>query len=111
MNCIKKTETKKLKNFPVGYVGRLYRYLAQKHRYSSVNEHFYDKVANDPDIPSEDVQKYMLTTSNFTIGIQDDINLYVMRDPRTLSPTVFSAGKTHLNLYFKTFLLLMHKIF
>ena len=31
-------------------------------------------------IPSEDVQKYLLATSDFAKDIQDDINLYVTQD-------------------------------
>ena len=31
-------------------------------------------------MPSEDVQKYILATSDFTKGIQTDINHYVRRD-------------------------------
>ena len=75
----KKTETKKLKNFPAGYVGSFYRHLANTVD-STVNSDFYRRIANDPDIPSEDIQKYLLATSGFAKGIQDDINLYVTRD-------------------------------
>ena len=41
---------------------------------------FYGTIACDVDLPSEDVQKYMLATSDFSRGIQDDINHYVTRD-------------------------------
>ena len=41
---------------------------------------FYSKVANDAYIPSKDVQKYLLATSGFTEGRQDDVNLYITRD-------------------------------
>ena len=41
---------------------------------------FYGKVANDAYIPSKDVQKYLLATSGFAKGRQDDVNLYVTRD-------------------------------
>ena len=45
-----------------------------------VNSDFYGRIANDTDIPSENVQKYLLATSDFAKGIQDDINLYVTSD-------------------------------
>ena len=41
---------------------------------------FYSKVASDADIPQEDVQKYILVTSDFVKSIQTDINHYVTRD-------------------------------
>ena len=40
----------------------------------------YGRIANDADIPSEDVQKYILTTSDFAKSMQTDINHYVTRD-------------------------------
>ena len=30
---------------------------------------FYGRIANDADIPSEDVKKYILATSDFAIGM------------------------------------------
>ena len=42
----KKAKTKKLKNFPVGYVGKFYRNFGQNID-SSVNENFSCKIAND----------------------------------------------------------------
>ena len=42
----KKTETKKLKNFPTGYVGRFYNDLANNVD-SAVNSDFYGRIAND----------------------------------------------------------------
>ena len=45
-----------------------------------VNSDFHGRTANDTDIPSENVQKYLLATSDFAKGIQDDINLYVTSD-------------------------------
>ena len=74
-----KTKIKKLKNFPVGYVGKFYRNLAQDID-SSVNQDFYGKIANDAETLSEDVEKYLLATSDFAKGMQDDIKLYVTRD-------------------------------
>ena len=38
---------------------------------------FYGKIAGDGNIPSEDVQKYILATSDFTKGMQTDIKYYV----------------------------------
>ena len=74
----KKIETKKLKIFPADFVGRFYSDLANNVD-SAVNSNFYGRIANKVDIPSEDVQKYLLTTSGSTKGMQDDINLYVMQ--------------------------------
>ena len=47
---------------------------------NSVNQDFYGKIANDAEISSEHVQKYLLKTSDFAKGMKDDINLYVTRD-------------------------------
>ena len=41
---------------------------------------FYSRIAADADIPKEDVQKYLLATSDFAKSIQTDINHYVTRD-------------------------------
>ena len=41
---------------------------------------FYRKIANDTNIPPEDVQKYILATSNFAKEMQTDINNYVTKD-------------------------------
>ena len=41
---------------------------------------FYGRIANDTDVPSKDVQKYILATSDFAKGMQTDINHYVTRD-------------------------------
>ena len=40
---------------------------------------FYSRIAADTDI-SEDVQKYLLATSDFAKSIQTDISHYVTRD-------------------------------
>ena len=45
-----------------------------------IGSDFYWRIANDSNMPSEDVQKYILATSDFTKGIQTDINHYVTRD-------------------------------
>ena len=75
----KKTETKKLKNFAAGYLGRFYRNLADNVD-SSLGSDFYGRIANDADIPTDDLQKYLLATSDFSKGMQDDINHCVTRD-------------------------------
>ena len=41
---------------------------------------FYGRITSDADLPSEDVKKYLLATSDFSKGIQNDINHYVTRD-------------------------------
>ena len=75
----KKAKNNKLKYFPAGSVGRFYCDLPNNVD-SAVNSDFFERVANNTDIPLEDVQKYLLATSDFAKGMQDDINLYVMRD-------------------------------
>ena len=73
----KKENTRRLKNFPAGYVGSFYRNLADNIDTSS---DFCSGIAADADIPKEDVQKYNLATSDFAKSIQTDINHYVTRD-------------------------------
>ena len=73
----KKENTRKLKNFPAGYVGSFYRNLADSINTSS---DFYSRIADDANVPKEDVQKYLLVTSDFAKSIQTDINHYVTRD-------------------------------
>ena len=73
----KKENTKQLKNFPAGYVGSLYRNLADNIDESS---DFYSRITADADIPREDVQIYILATSDFAKSIQTDISHYVTRD-------------------------------
>ena len=75
----KKTETKRLKNFPAGYVCSFYKNLADNVDNFLVLD-FYGRINNDADIHSEDVQKYILATSDFAKGIQTDIEHYVSRD-------------------------------
>ena len=72
----KKEKTQKLKNFPAGYVGSFYRNLADRIDTSS---DFYTNIANDANIPKEDVQKYLLATSDFAKSMQTDINHYVTK--------------------------------
>ena len=75
----KKTKQRRLKNFRTGYVGSFYRNLADKVD-NFLRSDFYGEIANDYNIPSEDVQKYILTTSDFAKGMQTDINHYVTKD-------------------------------
>ena len=73
----KKEDTRKLKIFPVGYVGNFCRNLADSVECSS---DFFSRIAADANIPKEDVQKYLFSTSDFAKSIQTDINHYVIRD-------------------------------
>ena len=73
----KKENTKRLKNFPAGYVGNFYRSLADNVDTSS---DFFAQISNDANIPRDDVQKYLLATSDFANSIQMGINHYVTRD-------------------------------
>ena len=75
----KKTKMGRLKNFPAGYVGSFYRYLADNVD-NFIGSDFYGRIANDSNVPPEDVQKYILATSDFAKGIQTDINYYVKTD-------------------------------
>ena len=59
----KKKEKRKLENFPAGYIGRLYRNLADNVD-NFLGSDFYGRTTNDYEIPSADVQKYILTTSH-----------------------------------------------
>ena len=73
----KKENTQRLKNFPAGYVGSFYRNLADRVDTSS---DFYAHIANDANIPKEDIQKYLLATSDFAKSMETDINHYVTKD-------------------------------
>ena len=75
----KKENTKSFKNFPAGYVGSFYRNLADNVD-NFTGSDFYSRITADADIPREDVQKYILATSDFAKSIQTDINHYVTRD-------------------------------
>ena len=75
----KKEETKQLKNFPAGYVGSFYRNLSDNVD-NFLGSDFYSRITADPDIPKQDVQKYILATSDFAKSIQTVINYYVTRD-------------------------------
>ena len=75
----KKENTRRLKRFPAGYVGNFYRNLADNID-DVTGSDFYSRIAADASIPREDVQKYILATSDFAKSIQTDINHYVTRD-------------------------------
>ena len=75
----KKEKTERLKNFPAGYVSSFYRSLADNID-NFVGSDFYSRIAADSEIPKEDVQKYILATSDFAKSTQTDINHYVTRD-------------------------------
>ena len=77
----KKPEKKKLKNFSARYVLQkiFYRNLADNVD-NLLGSEFYGRIANDLEIPSNDVQKYILATSGFAKGTQADINNYVTKD-------------------------------
>ena len=69
----KKEKTRRLTKFPAGYVGSFYRNLADNID-NFLGSDFYGRIANDVNIPSEDLQKYLLATSDFARGMQNDIN-------------------------------------
>ena len=73
----KKEDTKQLKNFPAGYARSFYRNMVDNIDNSS---DFFARITEDVDIPKEDVQKYILGTSDFAKSIQTDINHYFTRD-------------------------------
>ena len=74
----KKEKTRRLTKFLAGYVGSFYRNLAENID-NFLGSDFYGRIVN-VNIPSEDLQKYLLATSDFARGIQNDINHYVTRD-------------------------------
>ena len=73
----KKEDTRQLKNFPARYIDSFYRNLADN---IDIGLDFYWRITADANIPREDVQKYILATSDFAKSIQTDINHYVTRD-------------------------------
>ena len=75
----KKPEKKRLKNFAAGYVGKFYWKLPDNVYHNFLGSEFYGKIVNDYDILSDDVQKYILATSDFAKGMQSDINKYVTK--------------------------------
>ena len=74
----KKEDTKRLKNFPAGYMGNFYRNLADK--VDNVQSNFLSAISGDKDIPKDDIQKYLLATCDFAKSMQTDINHYGTKD-------------------------------
>ena len=72
-------KTFQLKNFLAGYVGSFYRNLSDNVD-NFLGSDFYSRITADADIPKEDVQKYIVETSDFAKSMQTDINHYVTRD-------------------------------
>ena len=70
--------TKRLKNFPAGCVENFYRNLADK--VDNVQSNFLSAISGDKNIPKDDIQKYLLATSDFAKSMQTDINHYVTKD-------------------------------
>ena len=60
----KETDEKKLKYFPAGYLGKFYRNLADNVE-SFLRSDFDRRITNDAYRPSQDVKKYLYTTSDF----------------------------------------------
>ena len=75
----KKEILKRFKNFPAGYVGKFYRNLADNID-NFLGSDLFSQMSKDYDIPNEDLQKYILATSDFAKSIQTDIIDYVTRD-------------------------------
>ena len=76
---VKKENTKRLKNFPAGYVGKFYRKIADNVD-NFLSSDFYSRISKNYDIHNDDLQKYILATSDFAKSVQTDINHYVTRD-------------------------------
>ena len=68
-----------MKNFPAGYVGRFYRNLADNVD-NFLGSDVYGRMTNDYEIPSSDVQKCILATSDFAKSMHTDINHYTTKD-------------------------------
>ena len=75
----KKEILKRFKSFPAGYVGKFYRNLADNIN-NFLDSDLFSQMSKDYDIPNEDLQKYILATSDFAKSIQTDIIDYVTRD-------------------------------
>ena len=68
-----------MKIFPAGYVESFYRNSANNVD-NFIGSDFYGKIVNDSNIPANDVQKYILATSDFSKSMQSNINHYVTKD-------------------------------
>ena len=60
----KKSEEKRLKNIPAGYIVKFYRNPANNVD-TFLGYDFYVRIANNADIRPENVQKYILGNSDF----------------------------------------------
>ena len=74
----KKTKNSRLKYFRAGYLGSFYRNLVDNVKNFSRSD--YRQIASDANIPPEDVQEYILATSDCAKSMQTDINHYVTRN-------------------------------
>ena len=113
-----KLEKRRLKNFPTGYVGSFYVNLADNIN-NFVGSDFYGKIARDTGIHSQDVQKYILATTDFAKEIQVGINHYVTKNRidnasfrQKLDPISKNILRRQnpLELFLKILLCLMQKI-
>ena len=59
-------------------MGKFYRNLYDK--VDNVLSNFLSAISADTNIPKDDVQKYLLATSDFAKSMQTDINHFVTRD-------------------------------
>lgn len=66
-------------------MSKLYKNLANSIG-SAVTSDFYGMITNDVDMPSNNVQKQLLATSDIINGMQDDINYYFMLNSERLDP-------------------------
>ena len=73
----KKEDTRQLKTFLARCVESFSRNLADS---IDIGSDFYWRITADANIQRENVQKYILVTSDFAKSIQTDINHYVTRD-------------------------------
>ena len=60
-------------------MGRFYRNLLDNGD-SSLGSDFRGRIVNDADVYTDDVQKYLFATSDFSKGMEDEINHYITRD-------------------------------
>ena len=73
----KKAETKKLAKIPASYESRFCKTLDDLFDQPFDTYFQHDAISK---VPSDDVKNFLLATSNFGKGMQDDINISVTRD-------------------------------
>ena len=68
----KKTKVEVVKKIPASYKNKFYKVLG-----NPFEKFFYSNFQREiiSDAPSEDVKSYLLATSDFGKGVQDDINM------------------------------------